>query len=269
MEISQMPKRLVFVCSSILVVALAAACGGGNDTATLPPAPGGAPGGAATFDMSKATATVSGKIAFEGTPPTPQRIQMTADPYCNMSAPPESRQSEEVKVSDGGLENVIVYVKSAPSGMSFATPTESKVIDQKGCHYVPHVFTMMVNQPLEVRNSDMTLHNIHVWAMTNTPVNIGQAVQGMKNNIKLDKEEMPVPIRCDVHRWMNSFVGVFNHPFHTVSGSGGTYELKLPPGQYEIIAWHEKYGMKTEMVQVADNEKKDLGFSFSAAAAAD
>ncbi len=265
-----MPKRLVFVCSSILVLALAAACGGGgNDTSGLPPAPaGGAPGGA-TFDMATATGTVSGKIAFEGTPPPAARIQMSADPYCAMSATPETSVSEEVKVSDGGLENVIVYVKTAPAGLTFATPAAPIVIDQKGCHYSPHVFTMMVRQPLEVRNSDMTLHNIHVWAETNTPVNIGQAVQGMKNNINLDKEEVPLPIRCDVHRWMNSFAGVFSHPFHTVSGAGGAYSLKLPPGTYEIVAWHEKYGMKTQMVTVAGSETKDLGFSFSAAAAAD
>ncbi len=264
-----MPKRLVFVCSSILVLALAAACGGG-DTSGLPPAPAGsAAGGAGTFDMSKATATVSGKIAFEGAVPAPAKIQMSADPFCAQSATPETSVSEEIKVSDGGLENVIVYVKAAPAGLTFATPAEPKVINQKGCHYTPHVFTMMVNQPLEVQNSDMTLHNIHVWAVTNTPVNIGQAVQGMKNNVKLDKEEIPVPIRCDVHRWMNSFTGVFSHPFHTVSGGGGSYELKLPPGTYEIVAWHEKLGMKSQMVVVADNDKKDLGFSFAAGATAD
>jgi hypothetical protein len=254
----------------MLVLALAAACGGGNDnTLSLPPAPGGgaAPGGPA-FDMSTATATVSGKITFEGTPPAPQRIQMNADPYCAQNATPETSTSEEVRVSDGGLENVIIYVRNAPAG-SFAAPAQPVVLDQKGCHYTPHVFTLMAGQPLQVRNSDMTLHNVHVWAMTNTPVNIGQAVQGMTNNIALDKAEMPVPIRCDVHRWMNSFAGVFTHPFHTVSGAGGAYSLKLPPGSYEVVAWHEKYGEKTQMVQVGANETKDPGFSFSAAAAAD
>jgi hypothetical protein len=63
---------------------------------------------------------------------------------------------------------------------------------------------------------------------------------------------------------MGAFVGVFDNPFNTVSKSGGAFELKLPPGNYEITAWHEKLGKKTMMVEVKDNDKKDLNFSFNA-----
>jgi hypothetical protein len=258
-----MPKRLFFVWSSIFALALAAACGGGGDEATtgLPPAPTPTTG-AGGFDMSKATATVSGKMVFEGTPPAAQRIQMSADPFCAMHS--KDAMTEEVVVSDGGLENVIVYVKSGIEGMTFSKPAQPVVIDQQGCRYHPHVFTMMTNQPLEIRNSDSTLHNIHAWAEKNTPFNIGQPVKDMKTVKTFDKEEMPLPIRCDVHRWMGAFVGVFSHPFHTVSKQGGTYELKLPPGKYEIVAWHEKYGTQTQTLEVKDNEKKDLSFTFKA-----
>jgi hypothetical protein len=113
-------------------------------------------------------------------------------------------------------------------------------------------------------NSDMTLHNIHVWAEKNPVYNQGQPLKGLVNETKFPNPEVPLPIKCDVHKWMGAFVGVFDHPFHTVSRQGGTYELKLPPGNYEITAWHEKFGKKTMMVQVADNDKKDVNFSFSA-----
>ena len=78
-----------------------------------------------------------------------------------------------------------------------------------------------------------------------------------------------IPIRCDVHKWMGSFVGVFHHPFHTVSKEGGSYELKLPAGKYEITAWHEKLGKQTQMIEVADGASVDLNFSFKAAATGD
>src|SRR5262245_19015444 len=260
-----MHKRISFFGALLLVASLVAACGK-TDTGGLPPEPGGSGGAAAgpTFDMSKATGTVAGKISFEGTPPPNDKVQMSSDPYCQMHAA-DYPTVETTKVSDGGLENVIVFVSGGlPSGVSYATPTTPVEINQQSCHYIPHVFTMMTNQPLKVKNSDMTLRNIHAWAEKNPQFNVGQPVQNMVNETKFAKPEVPLPIRCDVHKWMGAFVGVFDHPFSTVSKQGGAFELKLPPGNYEITAWHEKYGKKTMNVEVADNDKKDVNFSFSA-----
>jgi len=263
-----MQKRTLFLCASFLVVALVAGCGGSKEGSDVPPAPGGTGNGPAaggpTFDMSKATATVSGKIAFDGMPPANDKIQMSSDPYCQMHAA-DYPTAETVKVSDGGVENVIVFVSNGlPSGVSYATPSNPTEIVQQNCHYIPHVFTMMTNQPLSVKNGDMTLHNIHVWAEKNPQFNVGQPVKDMVNQTKFATPEVPIPIRCDVHKWMGAFVGVFDHPFSTVSKAGGAFELKLPPGTYEITAWHEKFGKKTMMVTVADNDKKDVNFSYNA-----
>jgi hypothetical protein len=260
-----MHKRTLFLCASLLVVALVAGCGGGGSTEPggTPPPPGGAPAGGG-FDISKANATVSGKISFEGTPPPNDKIQMSSDPYCQQHAA-DNPTVETVKVSDSGLENVIVYVSSGlPAGQTYSTPTTPVEINQQSCHYIPHVFTMMTNQPLKVKNSDTTLHNIHAWAEKNPQFNVGQPVKDMVNETKFANPEVPLPIRCDVHKWMGAFVGVFDHPFHTVSKSGGSFELKLPPGTYEVTAWHEKFGKKTMMVEVKDNDKKEVNFSFSA-----
>lgn len=266
-----MHKRWVFLCATLVVLALAAGCGGGDTTRDIPPPPegGAAAGGGGGFDMSKATATVSGKISFEGTPPPNDKIQMSSDPYCAQNAA-KNPMTETVKVSDGGLENVIIYVNSGlPAGTKFAPPSTPVEINQENCHYIPHVFTMMTNQPLKVKNSDMTLHNIHAWAEKNPQYNAGQPVKDMVNETKFPNPEVPLPIRCDVHKWMGAFVGVFDHPFHTVSKSGGSYELKLPPGNYEIVAWHERFGKKTMMVEVKDNDKKDVMFGFTASDKAD
>jgi len=260
-----MHRRAFCFCALLLVSILVAACGGGGTTENNPPPPpGGGPAGGNTFDMSKANSTVSGKISFEGTPPPNDKVQMSSDPYCQQHAA-DYPTVETVKVSDGGLENVIVYVNSGlPAGVKYQTPTDSKEINQENCHYIPHVFTMMTNQPLKVKNSDSTLHNIHAWAEKNPQFNVGQPVKNMVNETKFSNPEVPLPIRCDVHKWMGAFVGVFDHPFHTVSMKAGTFELKLPPGNYEITAWHEKYGKKTMMVQVGDNDKKEVNFTFSA-----
>jgi hypothetical protein len=255
-----MQKRLFFVCALAFLLALAA-CGGSNETSGVPPAPNSnAPSGAAP---PAATATLSGKINFEGTPPANSKIQMSADPYCAKNA--QDPMTEEYEVKDGGLQNVIVYVSSPITG-SFPTPTEAVTIDQHNCHYVPHVFTLMVGQQLSIKNSDETLHNIHAFADVNEQFNVGQAVKGMTNNHVFTKAEMPLPFKCDVHKWMSAFAGVFTHPYHTVSKEGGSYEIKLPPGKYEITAWHEKLGPQKQTIEVKDGPNT-LDFTFKPASA--
>src|SRR5207249_9792023 len=140
-----MHKRSLVLCAFLLMVALVARWGGGGGETNLPPSVGSAPGGAPAFDMSKANATVTGKISFEGAPPPNDKIQMSADPYCAQHAA-QNPTTETVKVSDGGLENVIVFVSmGAPAG-PYATPTTAVQINQEHCYYVPHVLTRMQNQ---------------------------------------------------------------------------------------------------------------------------
>ena len=103
-----MQKRTLFLCAPFLVAALAAGCGSKTDEGGLPPGNTPSTTGGGGFDMSKATGTVSGKIAFEGTPPPNDKIQMSSDPYCQMHAA-DYPTSETVKVNDGGLENVIGF----------------------------------------------------------------------------------------------------------------------------------------------------------------
>ena len=137
-------------------------------------------------------------------------------------------------------------------------------LDQQGCHYIPHALTIMVGQKLKIVNNDETAHNIHAWAEVNTPFNESQSAKGVVTQKTFAKEEVLLPVRCDVHNWMNAFIGVFSHPLATVSKKGGAFELKLPAGTYEITAQHEKFGKKTKMVTVAENGSADLNFSFKA-----
>jgi plastocyanin len=231
------------------------ACGGSNDYPfkNIPSSSGN--GGGPAIPL---TATLKGKIALEGTPPAAKKISTSSDPGCKNP----DLVSEEYVVSDGGLENVILFVSGGLDGKSFPRATEQKVLDQHGCHYVPHALTLQVGQELKIVNSDDTAHNIHAWAEVNTPFNESQSSKGVSTVKKFDKEEMLLPVRCDVHNWMNAFIGVFNHPLSTVSTKGGAYEMKLPAGTYEITAEHEKLGKQTQMVTVTDGGTADLNFTF-------
>ena len=78
-----------------------------------------------------------------------------------------------------------------------------------------------------------------------------------------------VPFKCDVHGWMNAYVGVLDHPYFAVSDENGKFALNsLPPGTYTIEAWHEKLGTMTESVTIGAKESKDIMFHFKVGGAA-
>ena len=197
--------------------------------------------------------TLTGKINFTGTAPQMEPISMNADPVC-ASLHSEPVLTETVLTNPNGtLKNVFVYVKEGLEGKSFPAPTTAVTIDQNGCQYKPHIFGIQVGQPLEIINSDSTLHNIHSLAEQSKQFNLGMPIQGMKLTKKFEKPEIMVKLKCDVHPWMNAYIGVLDHPFYGVSGGEGTFEIKdLPPGNYVIEAWHEKYGVQTQNVTISD-----------------
>ena len=122
---------------------------------------------------------------------------------------------------------------------------------------------------MEIVNSDPTLHNIHALPKDNAEFNNGQPIQGMKMAHTFTAKEVMVPFKCDVHGWMNAYVGVVDHPFFAVTDKDGKFSFKgLPPGTYTIEAWHEKLGTQTATVTIAAKETKDANFSFKAGAAA-
>jgi hypothetical protein len=90
----------------------------------------------------------------------------------------------------------------------------------------------------------------------------------MKTEHTFTKPEVMVPFKCDVHGWMNAYVGVLDHPYFAVSDASGKFEIpKLPAGTYTIEAWHEKLGAQTQSVTLADSDSKEVTFTFKAAAA--
>ena len=208
-------------------------------------------------------ATLKGVVKFKGEAPKPRLISMKADRQCDAMHGGKPVEAEDVVVNQNGtLKWVFVYVKEGVKG-KYNPPAEPVVLDQQGCWYHPHVFGIMVGQKLEVRNSDPLLHNIHAMPKKNKPFNIGQPVKGMKSYYTFTEPEVMVPFKCDVHPWMSAYAGVLDHPFFSVTGDKGEFEIKnLPPGTYTIEAWHAKLGTQVQTITVKAGETKTIEFTF-------
>ncbi len=254
------------VFAPALVALLVTGCGGGGDGGGSS-ADGAAGGGAAAENpVDAATAgNIAGSIVFEGDAPAMDAIDMDAEQVCadkHSSTP----MSEEVSVSDGMLANVFVYVKQGLESLTFPTPAAT-LLDQDGCTYRPHVLGVMVDQDVTIRNSDGLLHNINASPTEQRGFNTSQPTN-MESNRSFGTAEVMIPVRCDVHGWMMAYIGVLPHPYHSVSASDGSFDLStLPPGDYVIEAWHERYGAQTQNVTVTTGETAEVTFTFSASMA--
>jgi hypothetical protein len=212
-------------------------------------APAETPPPAAETVSPTETFSISGVVQFAGTVPKEARNPASKTPECK-AAPSDPNQSS-VRVKDGKLANVFVYVSAGLPKKTYSVPSQPAVLDQQHCAYVPRVLGIQVHQPLEIVNSDATLHNVHSLS-SKGPFNIGMPMQGMKTNKSFSAPEVMAKIKCDVHPWMQAYVGVMEHPYFAVTSEDGLFSIPdLPGGTLTLTAWHEKLGTKTQEITVA------------------
>ena len=205
-------------------------------------------------------ATVNGTVKFDGVAPKPVKIDMSQDPACK-----GTNEAEAVVVTDGDLANVFVYVKEGLGTRTFDVPTTPVVLDQSGCKYHPHVLGVMAGQTVQIKNDDMTTHNIHPTPKDNREWNESQPPSSPAIEKNFAREEIMLPVKCNQHPWMKMYINVVKSPFYAVTDKNGKYEIKgLPPGDYTIAFVHEKLGEQDQKVTVGPKDTKTVDQSFKA-----
>src|SRR5262249_15522778 len=143
-----------------------------------------------------------------------------------------------------GLANVVLYLrnKNVDAHPDYAASAGEKVVlDNKDCHFVPHVLTVRTGQPLDIKNSDAVSHNTNVALTANQPFN-SIISSNTSAELKLaSAETSPTVVTCNIHPWMKGYLVVQANPYMTVSAKDGTFEIKnVPTGvPLEFQAWHE------------------------------
>jgi len=209
------------------------------------------------------TGDIAGHAVFDGHPPGNPIIRMGMDPKCaDMNRGSQVIQAESLVAADGSVANVFVRLEG--NFPASPVPPAPVVIDQRACVYAPRVVGVRVGQPLQVRNDDDLLHNVHSSSTTNNSFNIGQPRAGMTYQFTPRTPEVMLKLGCDVHRWMVAFVGVMSHPYFAVSGDSGQFRIAhVPAGTYTIKAWHEQFGERTQTVVVKPGSTARVEFSYS------
>ena len=217
---------------------------------------------ASSASSTTGTATVRGEVKIEGGVPKATPINMAADPSCAKQHPTPVLSQDIVSDAKGGLQNVVVFIADGLGDRTFDAPSQPAVIQQNGCMYQPHVLAVRANQKLDVVNRDTTTHNIHPTPKNNREWNKAQSPH-VPIEETFAREEIAIPVKCNLHPWMRGYIAVFKHPYFVVTGKDGSFDLSnLPPGTYTVEAWHEKLGTATQKVTVGANETKAIDFIF-------
>ncbi len=178
----------------------------------------------------------------------------------------------EVTVDNGGTitgtvtckrvrnsDNVVVYLEEV-AGNKFSAPEERGIVDQLNLTFVPHVIAVQEGTTIDFPNSDTVRHNLFSPPECCKQFNLGTYDVGVVKSVKFDKV-CAVPLLCNVHAEMSSFVVVMKNPYFSVTGKDGVYKIEnVPPGNYKLNAWHEKLKTVTQDVAVASG--KDVSVDF-------
>jgi len=209
------------------------------------------------------TGTIKGHMRLTGKLPGNPIIRMGMDPMCSkMNAGKRVIQQYVVATADGSLANVFVRLKG--NVPQTPIPTQPVVIDQQACVYTPRVVGARVGQTVQIKNSDMLLHNVDASSGKNNGFNIAQPRAALVYEFKPKNEEIMLHLKCDVHNWMNAYVGIVTNPYFAVSNTMGTFQIdKVPPGTYTLEAWHERFGLVSKPVTVKAGAVASVDFDYA------
>jgi plastocyanin len=211
------------------------------------------------------TGAISGTVTLEGSPPVSKPIDMSAEPYCDKLNPAPVFPQQVVTGKGGTLANVVVYIKDFPAEYIVDAPPAAATLSQRGCIYDPHVVALRVGETLEIKNEDQATHNILAMPTQNPRWNRSETPGAPPIEETFAVPELAIPLRCNVHPWMKSYVFVFSHPYFAVTGQSGQYELRnVPAGIYKVDAWQEKYGAQETTITVAPQKSNVTNFKFNA-----
>jgi len=197
-----------------------------------------------------AKGVLEGQVLFEGsTIPRSTRVENTTDPQdCGTI---QSLGNIIISSQNKGIKNVIVALNDVPLPQAYSPQAVPFTLDNRDCQFQPHVAVLTTESRIEAVNSDPNFHSVHWYGFSTLNQALGPHQSKVVQTVKRPGY---VIVKCDVHGWMQAFLRVDNHPFHSVSAEDGTFRIEnIPAGSYVLEAWHEYFGKQELTVNIKED----------------
>jgi hypothetical protein len=196
--------------------------------------------------------TVKGQVVWGGSEvPTPKAIDAVKTHQdrvaCEAKGPVVS-EAWVINKENNGVRWAFVWLipeqgQKLPVHPALEAIKEKQVvIDQPCCQFEPRAVGIRQGQEVVVKNSANVAHNVNWRGIRNPGNNLVIPAKGEPIVIK-DLVPDRVKVSCNIHPWMTGWIGIFDHPYFTVTDADGKFEIKnAPAGGCRLVIWHEDGG---------------------------
>ena len=190
---------------------------------------------------------ISGTVTWTGPIPKIPKLPISKNPEICDPQGLKARDLERLLINpDGnGVANTVVFLRGITTGKPMDLPADRQQLDQKTCRYTPHIMLVPQAGTLKIESSDPVLHTVQMSGVATN--NIPFPFQNQFIPVTLQRQGV-VELKCNAgHVWMNANLIVVRHPYYAVTDERGAFMLSdVPPGEYEIVAWHEGWQIASE-----------------------
>ncbi|MEA3141049.1 MAG: hypothetical protein QOK23_3218 [Gammaproteobacteria bacterium] len=206
--------------------------------------------------------SIDGYITLSGNTPSAGAVKITKNQdYCGTSI----ADPTYIVGSNGGLSNVVVYLKDIKKGKAPSADALSLVSED--CMMRPRVQGAMTGGRITMSSNDAILHNVHsLKADTNATIyNVALPFAGVSVTKSLPDSPGLIKVKCDAQEWMQAWILQLEHPYYATTGADGHFVIKdIPPGNYTLVAWHEAAGEASASIDVTPGHKVEPTMTFTA-----
>jgi len=142
------------------------------------------------------------------------------------------------------------------------------MITADNCKFLPDVSIIRQDEKFKVDNLDAVMHNSQVYQkergkiLLNIPIPAEEVSDG---KIHFKKHYKIMQMICGMHEFMQAWGYRVQNPYYDQTPIDGNFKIEnIPPGEYEVTAWHYLMKRKTKKIKVAVGETIDLNFEFNA-----
>lgn len=187
---------------------------------------------------------------------TAQKMRFRLYPGFRSIPPP---RADEKRIDE--FQNIVIYLNSAPLSKSSASESSQTLqIAQLGETFIPHVLPIQKGTTVEFPNQDPIFHNVFSLSGTKS-FDLGRYPKGDSRSVTFDEAGI-VPVFCHLHSDMSAIILVLDNPYFAVPGPDGQYRIEnIPPGNYTLVAWHERSEPVKIPVEVIAGDSVEINVS--------
>jgi plastocyanin len=143
-------------------------------------------------------------------------------------------------LTGGGLVGpgaAVVWLRRL-DGPTPAPRAATRTMTQKNKSFVPRVLAVPVGSTVEFRNDDVYYHNVFSLSGTQK-FDTGIYAAGISHKETFKKAGL-IELLCNIHASMRGYLYVVDSAYYAQPRPSGAFTIRgVPPGRYELSAWHE------------------------------